>query len=260
MVGAGEGLPDWRDAADYRALLGAAPEMLAWEWLRRDPGYAAAARAAPRRVRALPEVTAADPAACGWGLHAFEDPRLPAALARPVWRRERAAGVLVAEAVAGGPAGDCLDLARFPQLLTVVRAAVGPEHGLLCDGKACLRLDLLSGSLLAGPSVLTFRLAGVAALRAPLDTLHRLLRFARTGRLPPPAHRSRSRRLVLLLRARDALADGATHRDIAAALLSGEAAGERWRSAAPSLRSQAQRLALGARAMAAGGWRSLLGD
>jgi hypothetical protein len=62
----------------------------------------------------------------------------------------------------------------------------------------------------------------------------------------------------LLLRAWDAVQDGATQREIAAALLSGEAADARWRSAVPSLRSRAQRLVTGARAQARGGWRGLL--
>lgn len=36
-----EGRPDWRDDAPYRALIGIDAAGLAWEWLRRDPDYAA---------------------------------------------------------------------------------------------------------------------------------------------------------------------------------------------------------------------------
>lgn len=36
-----EGRPDWRNDAPYRALAGIDRAGLAWEWLRRDPGYAA---------------------------------------------------------------------------------------------------------------------------------------------------------------------------------------------------------------------------
>jgi len=35
--------PDWRDDAPYRALAGIDRAGLAWEWLRRDSGYAAMA-------------------------------------------------------------------------------------------------------------------------------------------------------------------------------------------------------------------------
>ncbi|UYY57154.1 transcriptional regulator domain-containing protein [Sphingomonas sp. S2-65] len=36
-----EGRPDWRNSAPYRALAGIDRAGLAWEWLRRDPAYAA---------------------------------------------------------------------------------------------------------------------------------------------------------------------------------------------------------------------------
>lgn len=36
-----DGRPDWREGAPYRALMGIDAAGLAWEWLRRDPDYAA---------------------------------------------------------------------------------------------------------------------------------------------------------------------------------------------------------------------------
>jgi len=250
--------PDWRDASGYAWLDNADPAAFAWEWLRRDPLYRAAAGGVPERRRETsPRILPADPEAARWGLHAFEDPALPARAARPVWRRDWLRRVLVADARVGGPGDDRLDLARFADLATVVSAG-GPEHLLLSDGTASLRLDLLSGSLLAGPACLVYRLAGLAALHGPLDTLRALVRLWQSGRLGPFSPSSRNRRLVLLLRAGDALRDGAAQREIAAGLLSGDAAGVRWRSAAPSLRSRAQRLVKGARLLAAGDWRKLL--
>jgi hypothetical protein len=41
MGPAPDGRPDWRDSAPYRALAGIDRAGLAWEWLRRDPDYAA---------------------------------------------------------------------------------------------------------------------------------------------------------------------------------------------------------------------------
>ena len=251
-------LPDWRDPDGYAALRRAEPAAFAWEWLRRDPRYRAAAVGAPRwRGFSSPRVQKADPAAAPWGLHAFEDPGLAACAARPVWRRERYARVLVAGAERAGSSQDRFDLARFAGLTSVVRAADG-EHLLVSDGATSLRLDIVSGSLLEGPVRLSYRLAGFAALRGPLETLHALLRLSRTGRLAPRPVRHRNRRLILLLRATDALRAGATQRELAAGLLSAEAERARWRAEAPSLRLRAQRLVKGARAMAGGGYRVLL--
>lgn len=58
-----------------------------------------------------------------------------------------------------------------------------------------------------------------------------------------------------MLRASDALAAGADHREIAAVLLSEEARQPRWRVQSPSVRSRIQRLVRSARAMEAGGFR-----
>lgn len=101
---------------------------------------------------------------------------------------------------------------------------------------------------------------GIASAAAWLPVLRRFLSLATTGRVPmslrPPDRRAR--RLTLLLRAGDALRAGATQREIAERLLSKDAAEPRWRTEAPDLRGRAQRLAIGARHLAAGGWRRLL--
>ena len=258
MASASPWLPDWRDEEAYAPLLGVGPAAMAWEWLRRDPRYQMAASASLRGPGTVPAVVAAQPAAACWGLHAFAEPSLAAATARPVWRSEWLPRVLVAEAVHRGTVRDRFDLARFAALSTVVRDEAGPEHLLLCDGASSLRIDIESGSVLTAPVCLAYRLAGLAAVRGPLDTLQGLLRLCRSGRLHPPTPRSRNRRLILLLRAHDALQGGANQREIAEVLLSGEAARARWRAEAPSLRLRAQRLVRGARDMAAGGFRSVL--
>jgi hypothetical protein len=63
------GLPDWRDAGAYAPALAGGRPAIAWELLRRDPGYRAdyAARASGDASRD----TVADFAA-EWGLH-FRD-------------------------------------------------------------------------------------------------------------------------------------------------------------------------------------------
>jgi hypothetical protein len=61
-----------------------------------------------------------------------------------------------------------------------------------------------------------------------------------------------------MLRAYDGIVAGAAQREIAALLLSSEAGRERWRVEAPTVRLRVQRLVRSARAMAAGGYLSLL--
>lgn len=249
---------DWRDAAAYAPLLEADRSVFAWEWLRRDPGYRAAAEEAAEKTPALSCDTSRE--ACCWGLHAFESPDLGAPAARPVWRAEVHPYVLEADAAPTDEACDSFELARLREDSRLVLSTCGEEHLLISDGLRALRLDLLSGSLTEGPVRLRYRLSGLASAERPVLTLRRLLALCRSGRFSKALHpvEARAGRFVLTLRAGDAIASGATQREIAAELLSAEAGEARWRVSTPTLRSRAQRLVRNARAMAAGGYMSLL--
>ena len=250
--------PDWRDAAAYAPLLDADRSLFAWEWLRRDRHYRAAAE------RAFEADGSRGPIGPGeaperWGLHAFEPPGLTAPDARPVWRAEVHPYVLGVEA--GPPDGeDVFDLERFSAISRLVTAADDRAHLLISDGIRTIRIDVLSGSVKDGPARLHYLLAGFASAEKPLLALRRLLMLWRTGRFSAALHaaEARARRYVLMLRAHDALAAGADQRQIAALLLSEDAGEPRWRSRSPSLRSQVQRLVRGARRMASGGYLELL--
>lgn len=247
---------DWRDAAAYAPLLAADRSIFAWEWLRRDPGYRAAAE------RALQGSNDSDDEPLApehWGLHSFEPPDQPAPFARPVWSADIYS--LVLEVKAGQPteASDSIDVARLGGCARLVTSDAG-EHLLISDGLRTIRLDVLTGTMACGPARLRYRLAGLASAERPLLTLRRLLALSRTGRFASSLHprEARARRWVLMLRAHDALAAGASQREIAALLLSGEAGEPRWRSRSPSLRLQVQRLVRGARRMASNGYLELL--
>lgn len=251
-------VPDWRDAAAYAPLLHADRSLFAWEWLRRNPDYRAAAE------RALAASGCRGPAEPGaaperWGLHAFQGPSLSAPDARPIWCAEAHPYVLEVEA---GPAfgEEAFDLERIGAISTLVAAASGREHLLISDGFRAIRLDVLEGTIAGGSVELRYRLAGLAAAERPMMTLRRFLALWRTGRFCRSLHpdETRAKRWLLMLRAHDALAAGADQREIAAVLLSAEAGGPRWRSRSPSLRSQAQRLVRAARRMAAGAYLELL--
>lgn len=246
---------DWRDAAAYTPLLAADRSLFAWEWLRRDPSY----RAAARKARADGEASSgARPQS--WGLEAFQDPDRGVPHARPVWSRHVHPAVLPVFAEEATSTADSFELQRLAGSVTLIGSRGGTEHVLLSNGFHAIRLDVVAGSLLAGPVKLRYFLAGIASADRPLLTLERLLALCRTGRFSGSLHapETRARRWLLALRAWDAVIAGAGQREIARVLL-GAAAGERrWRSEAPSLRSQAQRLVRGARCLAGGEYRALL--
>ncbi|WP_129793886.1 DNA -binding domain-containing protein [Sphingosinicella sp. CPCC 101087] len=255
-----EGLPDWRDAAAYARLLRASRTGFAWEWLRRNPAYRRAAKAAaPVRTDRPATIVAADPRAAPFGLHAFEAPDAPVPFARPVWTRGVLPRILEARIDPGGADDDRFDLARLDRLATIVQAQ-GPEHLLLSDGYRAVRMDVIAGTLLRGPALLRYELHGFSDVDGPLLALRRLLALWRSGRFSQLLHplEARAHRWIQMLRAHDALVCGASQREIAGELLSTEAAGVRWRVNAPSIRSRVQRLVRGARRMASGGQCSLL--
>lgn len=260
-MAAGDGLvPDWRDPAAYRPLLDADRSLIAWEWLRRDPAYRAAAERSFERAGSRER---GDPnhRPERWGLHAFELPALAAPHARPVWTAAVHPYVLGVDACAPLGGGD-FDLRELGTMATLVTGLGRREHLLISDGLRAIRIDVHRGSLGQGPVQLHCRFEGLARAEAALLALRRLVALSRTGRFSAGLHPAAARagRLVLLLRAHDALMRGATQREIAAALLGGGAGEARWRVTAPTLRSQVQRLAKGARAMAAGGYLKLLGS
>lgn len=247
---------DWRDAAAYAPLLDADRYFIAWEWLRRDPDYrAAATRALPIRAGARVEDSAARP----FGLIAFEDPGLCVPDARPVWRLDACSLALVVERSPAGGLGDAFNLDRLHHLVTLVRGD-SAEHLLLSDGLRAIRLDGPRGLFSNGPARLLYLIEGLLTLGPQLLTLRRFVALCQADRFAPSLHprEPRARRWILMLRAWDGLCSGVSQRQIAEVLLSGSAREPRWRSSEPSLRSQVQRLTRAARAFAGGGYLTVL--
>jgi hypothetical protein len=245
--------PDWRLGDSYRPLLAADRSLIAWEWLRRDPSYQVAARAAAERPGGRLEAGV-------FGLHRFEDPSLTVPEARPLWTREACPFVAVATATEPRGGEEAFDLKALAPFASLLSKAEGGEHILLSDGQRAIRLDVRGVPCAAGPVSLVWHLVGLCAAEPSLLALRRVLAFWRRGRFSGTLHppEPRARRWVQLLRAADGLADGATHREIAQVLLGRRLDAPGWRTEAPSLRLQAQRLARGARLMAAGKYRRLL--
>jgi hypothetical protein len=245
-------LPDWRDASAYVALAGAPRSAFAWEWLRRNAAYRAAASLHRPVIwrYANVEVARAHPAAIHWGLHAFAEPELGFFQAHPVWTAQSHPFVLSAAAEAASwdpPDLFAIEAIQVPE--TIIRGPGRSEHLLISAGAGEVRLDVVEGSLFTGAVLLRYRLAGFQRAEGPLLVLRRLLALSRTGQVPTSlaSAEQRAARLILLLRAFDADLAGASQRDIAASLLNRDASQPRWRTEDPSLRSRAQRLVATAR-------------
>ncbi len=169
---------------------------------------------------------------------------------------------MVAVAARPVPPGhaDAFDIRRFGHLATVLRSADGQEHLLLSDGAHHLQLEVIAGSLLAGPVCLRYEISGLQHVEAKTLTLRRLLLLCRLGRFPlglfPPE--PRARRWVLALQAYDGAVAGASQRDIAVALFGEKTVRDDWCGRSDYLRLRVQRLLQIANALVTGGYRDLL--
>ena len=107
---------------------------------------------------------------------------------------------------------------------------------------------------------LKFRLNALREAHSGVLSLRRFLHLCRHDRFAPsffPVDPRIARGLVSL-RVHDALQDGASHRDIAAALFGAHRIALEWRGASESLRSRIRRFVRDARWLATGGYRTLL--
>jgi hypothetical protein len=236
---------DWQLPHRYAHLRDADRRLFAWEWLRRCPAY----RRAWQRYRADPGSRVATRVARRFALIVLEDPARDARSARPVWRSEHDPRVVRADAkgLVGAPA-DLFDILRLAPVAHVAVSRDGSEHWLFSDGGWLLRLDVVEGTLLGGPTLLRFRVEGLTNLPSQLGALGELVR--RLG-APETGLRGcttrRNQRWITELRTADALQQGASQRQIAQSLF-GDIAGKGWRLDSESYRSRTQRLVRAARA------------
>jgi hypothetical protein len=246
--------PDWRDAGAYQSLFEADRSLIAWEWLRRDPIYRAAA---VEQGPTNPQVRTF--AAEEFGLVAFEPPDLAVPMARPLWHSSVHPFVVAAARGGRGTDADMFNLEHFKHLARLLVLG-SSEHLLFSDGNRTVRLDGAAGTFSRGPAKLVYLIDGVRSAETSILALRRFLALARTSSFARSLHRreARARRWVLMLRAADALAANANQREIAQVLLRRSSGQHQWRSRDPSLRSQVQRLVRAARRFAAGEYRMLL--
>lgn len=157
---------------------------------------------------------------------------------------------------------DALDLTQLRGFATSARSDSGPEYIALSDGWRRLRLDVVEGAVRDQAWVrFEYRLSGFHDLELRLQTLRRLARLKRDGRFAAelyPVRAGLPRRLEAL-RVADALRDGASYRDIAAAIFGEERVRADWRTRSDFLLSRIRRRATEARKMLSGGYKALLG-
>jgi len=253
----------WPGDQTYRYLEDIDPAGIAWEWLRRDPGYRRL-EPAPHRMGRTGVILiehAAHPVVTRWGCLNVEDSALPAPDGTILWSSAIDPSVLRCLAVpaAIGQAG-AFDLELCGEKAVVVEGGAGAEHILIGARPGGLRFDLLEGTLLQGPVMLRYDFSAVGdiePLLAPLRAIHHL---CRTGELSPPLprKRQRDRRVVDALRTHDALQAGASIRDVGILLFGARRVAEEWSAPGEALKSHSRRMIALARRMAGGAWRDLL--
>lgn len=250
----------WPAADSYRYLDGAGPADLAWEWLRRDPEYRRFAHERTTPLAGTISFVDAAPPVCTarWGCLNQPDPSQSWRDVSILW--SSAVDPSVLEVMALPPAESrrpTFDLHRCGAKAVIVHGS-DRQHVLIRANREAVRLDVLSGSLADGSVALLHHFAGTEVIEPTLAALRRFLAFCR-GESLPTARRSsppRLRRHLLVLRVHDALAHGASIRDIGVMLFGSERVRQEW--AGEALKSQCRRLIARSREMAAGGYRSLL--
>ena len=145
--------------------------------------------------------------------------------------------------------------------LAIATDGAGREHAVLSDGWHRIRIDVEEGSIACQEAVLLhYRLLGIASAEPKILPLRRFLELCRHGRFARSLFPRDPRvdRWLTVLRVHDALAAGASQREIGGALFGDDRILLDWKSDADSLRSRVRRLVRDAHVMARGGYRHLL--
>jgi hypothetical protein len=228
----------WARGNLYEYLTRVERRLFAWEWLRRTEEYQRAwerssALDAPQR-RAI---------ARRFGLVELLPPELTAEATRPVWSARVDPAVVPTRPVEHVAAiNDRLDV-RFLQRWAHVVIDEDVEHWRFGDASFSIRLDVHGGTLLGGPTALSFQLEGLAFALPKVSAIRDLVQLGLTGSPPRPRPVARVPRWILELRVADALQTGASQQQIAKILLGPAVERDGWRRESESHRLRVQRLA-----------------
>jgi hypothetical protein len=237
----------WKMSASYLYTLDLDGPALAWEYLRRNPGYRADWDG---RKRAL--------SFARWGLRRAEDPALDGRHALPLWLSDGDGWLQVRAALRNDAAARHFDLWRVPGRKRL--ALDGPDLALMADLSAQRMRLLLSGALTDGAPYAT-AVPLTPQLRGQFHAFQTHAAMLEGKPVPVASARTVTRAALLHLRALQALdawQAGARQREIAEALFGPEVADARW-TADSELRAQVRHLLARAKGLMDGGYLALAG-
>lgn len=241
--------PLWHASAAYLYVLHLDGPALAWEYLRRHPGY-----------RQAWHTRAAD-AAQPWGLRTLEDPALDAREALPDWLNARACTICVIPDDDPTPETSPFVLWRLPgrkQLQHDGRSLVLAARWPGCCVRLILAPELHDGM----PHAFAMRACREPGARYR-DLANALDQLATASRCEPsaatcPRPSQSALQALLTLQALDASQAGASLREIAEGLFGSTEVASDWH-ADSALRARVRRLVQRGRALVDGGYRELAG-
>jgi hypothetical protein len=191
-----------------------------------------------------------------------ENPDRAAPEARIIWHADLDPGTLRVIALPSNPADpDSIRTEHIAPWLAIAPDDDGREHAVLSDGWHRIRIDVEEGSIAREEAVLLhYRLLGVASAEPKILPLRRFIELCRHGRFARSLfpRDPRVERWLTVLRVHDALAAGASQREIGAALFGEDRILLDWSGRSDSLRLRVRRLVRDAHTMARGGYRNLL--
>jgi len=240
---------------------------VAWEFLRRNPGYQQDVHPYQEAV-VRPRATASGQhvwfddrhtlAARRWGLSRFVDPTTRAPEAPIDWTEELGAAKIdaVARESRHGERPD-VHLTELLCVRHIVISADGEETALINTSDRALTLRLRGTTALRGPVCLTFQIAGLRALPGAGRSILSLPDLLASR----PRTLNRSRRQLLLreaLIALDGRAAGATYREVAAVVVGAESARAAWKNSDQSLKDRMRRALKAGMAIRNGRYRTLI--
>lgn len=241
--------PPWHASAAYLYVLHLDGPALAWEYLRRHPGYRQAWRA-----------QAAD-AAPPWGLRTLEDPALDAREALPDWLDSPAFAIRVIPDDDPSPEASPFELWRLPGRKQLQHDGRGLVLSARWPG-CCVRLVLAPELHDGMPHAFAMRACREARVRYR-DLANALDQLATASRCEPsaatrPRPSPSTLQELLTLQALDANQAGASLREIAEGLFGSDEVVSGWH-ADSALRARVRRLVQRGRSLVDGGYRELAG-
>jgi hypothetical protein len=187
-----------------------------------------------------------------------EDPACDTGRAVIAWTATQNRAVIALD-VEPAEDGNGYDFLKYQGRGAVIIDGRGKEHIILNDGRSQIAADLKSGSALSGPVSLKLFIPNNPLVGLHLTYLQKLLAALEhpDGRIRAPRDRAMAQKLVAALRVHDALAAGASQRDIAIALFGKPRINSDWSGASDALRSQIRRQITRARRLSKGEWRQI---